>query len=117
MLPEVYGFFFLVKGDWYKTKEIILKGQDWIVKEITQSGLRGRGGAGLCTLKQLLKCYLNLDGRRSGLTVSALDSRPSDPGSSLDRGPALCSWARHITLIVPLFTQVLNGYRRIYCWG
>ena len=47
MLLEVYGFFFLKKGDWYKTKEIILKGQDWIIKEITKSGLRGRGGAGL----------------------------------------------------------------------
>ena len=39
--------FSLYTGDWYKTKEIILKGQDWIIKEITKSGLRGRGGAGL----------------------------------------------------------------------
>jgi len=33
-------------GDWYKTKEIILKGHDWIIGEIKASGLRGRGGAG-----------------------------------------------------------------------
>ncbi|DAA74007.1 TPA_exp: Uncharacterized protein A8136_3789 [Trichophyton benhamiae CBS 112371] len=33
-------------GDWYKTKEIILKGHDWIISEIKTSGLRGRGGAG-----------------------------------------------------------------------
>lgn len=33
-------------GDWYKTKEILLKGHDWIIGEIKQSGLRGRGGAG-----------------------------------------------------------------------
>ncbi|EGX50952.1 hypothetical protein AOL_s00054g688 [Orbilia oligospora ATCC 24927] len=33
-------------GDWYKTKEIILKGHDWIINEIKASGLRGRGGAG-----------------------------------------------------------------------
>jgi hypothetical protein len=33
-------------GDWYKTKEIILKGHDWIISEIKASGLRGRGGAG-----------------------------------------------------------------------
>jgi NADH dehydrogenase (ubiquinone) flavoprotein 1 len=33
-------------GDWYKTKEIILKGHDWIINEIKMSGLRGRGGAG-----------------------------------------------------------------------
>ena len=34
------------QGQWYKTKEIILKGQDWILEEVKKSGLRGRGGAG-----------------------------------------------------------------------
>jgi NADH dehydrogenase (ubiquinone) flavoprotein 1 len=34
------------RGDWYKTKEIILKGDSWIINEIKGSGLRGRGGAG-----------------------------------------------------------------------
>lgn len=33
-------------GDWYKTKEMILKGHDWLISEIKASGLRGRGGAG-----------------------------------------------------------------------
>ncbi|KAI1757952.1 NADH-ubiquinone oxidoreductase [Xylaria castorea] len=33
-------------GDWHKTKEIILKGHDWIIGEMKVSGLRGRGGAG-----------------------------------------------------------------------
>lgn len=33
-------------GDWYKTKEIVLKGHDWLINEIKASGLRGRGGAG-----------------------------------------------------------------------
>ena len=33
-------------GDWYKTKEILLKGDDWIISEMKASGLRGRGGAG-----------------------------------------------------------------------
>ena len=37
------------QGDWYKTKEIILKGRDWIISEIKESGLRGRGGAGFPT--------------------------------------------------------------------
>lgn len=36
----------LKRGDWYKTKEILLKGHDWIINEVKQSGLRGRGGAG-----------------------------------------------------------------------
>jgi NADH dehydrogenase (ubiquinone) flavoprotein 1 len=34
------------RGDWYRTKDLILKGRDWIVDEIKKSGLRGRGGAG-----------------------------------------------------------------------
>jgi NADH dehydrogenase (ubiquinone) flavoprotein 1 len=34
------------RGDWHKTKEILLKGHDWIINEVKASGLRGRGGAG-----------------------------------------------------------------------
>ena len=40
--------------------------------------------------------------------VSVLDSGLSSPGSDLSQGTALCSWIRHLTLIVPLFTQVYN---------
>jgi len=36
----------LTRGDWYKTKEMIIKGSDWIISEMKASGLRGRGGAG-----------------------------------------------------------------------
>ncbi len=34
------------RGSWSITKEILSKGQDWIIEEIKRSGLRGRGGAG-----------------------------------------------------------------------
>ena len=33
-------------GDWHRTKDIILKGDNWLINEIKASGLRGRGGAG-----------------------------------------------------------------------
>jgi NADH dehydrogenase (ubiquinone) flavoprotein 1 len=29
----------LARGDWYKTKEILLKGSDWIINEIKVSGM------------------------------------------------------------------------------
>ena len=38
--------------------------------------------------------------------VSVLDFGSNGPGSSPGLGTALCSWARHFTLIVPLSTQV-----------
>ena len=38
--------------------------------------------------------------------VSALDSGSGGPGLGPGQGTALCSWARHFTLIVPLSTQV-----------
>jgi NADH dehydrogenase (ubiquinone) flavoprotein 1 len=34
------------RGDWHKTKEILLKGDSWIIQTMKDSGLRGRGGAG-----------------------------------------------------------------------
>ncbi len=33
-------------GDWSEAREIIAKGKDWILKQVKDSGLRGRGGAG-----------------------------------------------------------------------
>ena len=33
-------------GDWHRTKDIIQKGDEWLINEIKGSGLRGRGGAG-----------------------------------------------------------------------
>ena len=38
--------------------------------------------------------------------VSALESGLGGPGSSPGSGTALCSWAKHFSLIVPLSTQV-----------
>ena len=38
--------------------------------------------------------------------ISELDPGLSGPGSSPGRGHVLCSWARHLTLTVPLSKQV-----------
>lgn len=43
-------------GDWHKTKEIVLKGHEWIINEIKTSGLRGRGGAGFPSGLKWVRC-------------------------------------------------------------
>ena len=49
--------------------------------------------------------------------VGALHSGSSGLGSSPGKGTAFCSWARHFTLIVPLFTQVAVNLRLEACNG
>lgn len=70
------------RGDWYKTKEILLKGVDWILGEIKSSGLRGRGGAGFPT--GLKWSFMNKpsDGRPKYLVVNADEG---EPGTCKDR--------------------------------
>ncbi|KAM7356654.1 NADH dehydrogenase [ubiquinone] flavoprotein 1, mitochondrial-like [Cochliomyia hominivorax] len=41
------------RGDWHKTKEILLKGPDWIINELLNSSVKGRGGAGFPVGKKL----------------------------------------------------------------
>lgn len=70
------------RGDWYKTKEILLKGQEWILKEITKSGLRGRGGAGFPTGMKWGFMNKPSDGRPKYLVVNADEG---EPGTCKDR--------------------------------
>jgi NADH dehydrogenase (ubiquinone) flavoprotein 1 len=73
----------LKRGDWYKTKEIVLKGPNWILDEVKKSGLRGRGGAGFPSgLKwSFMKMDWN-DGRPKYLVVNADEG---EPGTCKDR--------------------------------
>ncbi|GAB4150144.1 MAG: NADH-quinone oxidoreductase subunit NuoF [Sphingomonadales bacterium] len=71
------------RGDWDGTKDLIAKGQDWIIQEIKDSGLRGRGGAGFPTgLKWSFMPKESPDGRPSYLVVNADES---EPGTCKDR--------------------------------
>ena len=44
------------RGDWINTKELCVKGRDWIINEIKTSELRGRGGAGFPTGSKMVFC-------------------------------------------------------------
>ena len=71
------------RGDWYKTKEIIEKGPDWIINEIKESGLRGRGGAGFPSgLKWSFMRKHATDPRPKYLVVNADEG---EPGTCKDR--------------------------------
>jgi len=72
----------LSRGQYYKTKEILLKGHDWILDEIKKSGLRGRGGAGFPS--GLKWSFMNKpsDGRPKYLVVNADEG---EPGTCKDR--------------------------------
>ncbi|XP_063054241.1 NADH dehydrogenase [ubiquinone] flavoprotein 1, mitochondrial-like [Engraulis encrasicolus] len=72
----------LSRGDWYKTKEILLKGHDWILNEVKVSGLRGRGGAGFPTGMKWSFMNKPSDGRPKYLVVNADEG---EPGTCKDR--------------------------------
>jgi NADH-quinone oxidoreductase subunit F len=69
------------RGDWDGTKEIILKGRDWIVDQVKQSGLRGRGGAGFPT--GLKWSFMPKTSDRP--TYLVVNADESEPGTCKDR--------------------------------
>ena len=70
------------RGDWDGTKDLIAKGRDWIVQEIKDSELRGRGGAGFPTGLKWSFMPKQSDGRPSYLVVNADEG---EPGTCKDR--------------------------------
>lgn len=71
------------RGDWDNTADIIKRGNDKIINEMKESGLRGRGGAGFPTgLKWSFMPKESPDGRPSFLVINADES---EPGSCKDR--------------------------------
>src|ERR1700685_1706519 len=69
------------RGDWDGTKELVLKGRDWIIEQLKESGLRGRGGAGFPTGLKMSFMPKTSD-RPCYLVVNADES---EPGTCKDR--------------------------------
>jgi NADH-quinone oxidoreductase subunit F len=70
------------RGHWDGTADIIKKGRDWIISEMKNSGLRGRGGAGFPTGLKWSFMPKESDGRPSYLVINADES---EPGTCKDR--------------------------------
>ena len=70
------------RGDWDGTAGFIAKGRDWIIEEVKNSGLRGRGGAGFPTGMKWSFMPKASDGRPAYLVVNADES---EPGTCKDR--------------------------------
>jgi NADH-quinone oxidoreductase subunit F len=69
------------RGDWDGTRELISKGRDWIVEQIKESGLRGRGGAGFPT--GLKWSFMPKESDRP--TYLVVNADESEPGTCKDR--------------------------------
>ena len=71
------------RGDWDGTAGLMAKGQVWIIDQVKESGLRGRGGAGFPTgLKWSFMPKEEVPGRPYYLVVNADES---EPGTCKDR--------------------------------
>ena len=69
------------RGDWDNTKAIINKGADWIINEVKNSELRGRGGAGFPTgLK-----WSFMPKKKNKPHYIVINADESEPGTCKDR--------------------------------
>jgi NADH-quinone oxidoreductase subunit F len=70
------------RGSWDGTKGFIDNGRDWVINEVKNSGLRGRGGAGFPTGLKWSFMPKENDGRPHYLVINADES---EPGTCKDR--------------------------------
>jgi len=70
------------RGDWHRTKDLMCMGPEWLVQEVKDSGLRGRGGAGFPSGLKWSFMPKKTDGRPQFLVVNADES---EPGTCKDR--------------------------------
>jgi NADH-quinone oxidoreductase subunit F len=70
------------RGAWDGTKGILEKGRDWVIEQVKESGLRGRGGAGFPTGMKWSFMPKQASERPHYLVVNADES---EPGTCKDR--------------------------------
>jgi NADH-quinone oxidoreductase subunit F len=98
------------RGDRSGTREIILKGRDWIVEQVKQSGLRGRGGAGFPT--GLKWSFMPKASDRP--TYLVVNADESEPGTCKDRD--ILRWDPHKLIEGCLLASVGMGAGACYIY-
>ena len=69
------------RGDWERTAEFVRQGREWLVQQVKDSGLRGRGGAGFATgLK-----WSFMPKQTDGPVYLVVNADESEPGTCKDR--------------------------------
>ena len=71
------------RGSYQGVKEILSKGQDWIIEEIKKSGLRGRGGAGFSA--GMKWSFMPKNRPADAPTYLVVNADESEPGTCKDR--------------------------------
>lgn len=98
------------RGDWSQAKVLVAKGRDWIIQEVSNSGLRGRGGAGFPTgtkwsfmpKQSDMPCYL------------VINADESEPGACKDRD--ILRYEPHKLIEGALYASVAMGVHAVYIY-
>ncbi len=73
------------RGDWNETKKFLDQGAEWLIQQVKDSGLRGRGGAGFPTGTKWSFVPKKADPREGKPHYLVINADESEPGTCKDR--------------------------------
>lgn len=73
------------RGDWNRTKEFLDQGSEWLIQQVKDSGLRGRGGAGFPTGMKWSFVPKKPDPSTGKPHYLVINADESEPGTCKDR--------------------------------
>jgi NADH-quinone oxidoreductase subunit F len=73
------------RGDWNRTKEFLDQGSEWLIQQVKDSGLRGRGGAGFPTGMKWSFVPKKADPKEGKPHYLVINADESEPGTCKDR--------------------------------
>ena len=73
------------RGDWLETKKFIDNGSEWLIQQVKDSGLRGRGGAGFPTGTKWSFVPKKSDPKEGKPHYLVINADESEPGTCKDR--------------------------------